>query len=75
MMTRGAIWMGEERIVCACCGREMPEDFVIGHICYYCGWQSDYVQEAYPDTNGGANDVSLNQARRSFKETGKSGAR
>ena len=56
---------------CACCGKEFPKDFVIGYICFHCGWQSDYVQDSMPDFEGGANDISLNEARKNYKETGK----
>lgn len=39
-------------------------------ICGACGWEDDPVQEAYPDLEGGANKVSLNQARKNFESFG-----
>ena len=36
-------------------------------ICNECGWEDDYVQYHDPEYEGGANDVSLNQARANYK--------
>jgi hypothetical protein len=33
-----------------------------------CHWQEDAVQSDDPDYEGGANDVSLNEARKNFKK-------
>jgi hypothetical protein len=40
-----------------------------------CFWEDDGVQFRNPDYEGGANTVSLNQARRSFLEHGVSETR
>ncbi len=55
---------------CLCCGfrtlsEEPPGTFQICPVCY---WEDDNVQAADPDFEGGANRVSLNQARRNFAE-------
>lgn len=53
-----------EKMKCPCCGRTMVEDF---DICTVCHWQSDPVQNDDPDYCGGANEMSLNEAREAFK--------
>ena len=40
------------------------------NICPVCFWQDDYVQLHDHDFSGGANKVSLNQARKNFIEFG-----
>ena len=52
------------KIKCPCCGQTMVEDF---EICTVCDWQSDPVQNDVPDYRGGANVMSLNEAREAFK--------
>lgn len=37
-------------------------------ICEVCLWQNDYVQLDDPDFSGGANEMSLNEARKAYKE-------
>ncbi len=52
---------------CPCCGRkviEKPGDF---EICPICGWEDDPTQSQDPDFEGGANELSLNQARKKYK--------
>jgi len=39
-------------------------------ICPVCYWEDDYAQYNDPDLAGGANNESLNQARRNFNEFG-----
>lgn len=39
-------------------------------ICNTCRWEDDDVQFKDPDFEGGANDVSLNEARRNFQKYG-----
>lgn len=50
---------------CACCGR-IEVDFY--DICNVCGWQNDLLQNAKPDYRGGANKMSLNEAKQAYKE-------
>ena len=37
-------------------------------ICSVCWWEADEIQEQYPDYSGGANKVSLNEARAGFRK-------
>ena len=53
---------------CECCGcytlkEEPPSTYEICEVCY---WEEDYVQNKDPDFPGGANEVSLNQARKNY---------
>jgi hypothetical protein len=61
-----------EEAKCAVCG-SIVEDGGAGssEICDVCHWQEDRVQEQNPDYEGGANDLSLNQARALYQRTGK----
>lgn len=59
---------------CLCCGyltlgEEPPGTFQICPVCY---WEDDPVQAADPMYEGGANGVSLNQARINFHGFGAS---
>ena len=38
------------------------------HLCPVCGWTDDAVQEKYPEWENCANDMSLNEARKAYKE-------
>jgi hypothetical protein len=69
-MSEGAIMT--DGYPCPCCGfltlgEEPPGTF---EICPVCRWEDDYAQYHNPDLTGGANMVSLNQARKSFVEFG-----
>lgn len=54
------------RYRCDCCGyytlRNKSDD-----ICPVCGWQEDYVQRNNPNFTGGANEVSLNEAKKNYE--------
>ena len=57
---------------CPCCrfltiGEEPPGTF---EICPVCFWEDDNVQFEDPDYTGGANRVSLSQARENFRLLG-----
>ena len=57
---------------CPCCGfltlgEQPPGTF---EICPVCNWEDDYVQAADPSLEGGANEVSLEQAQRNFGKFG-----
>jgi Cysteine-rich CPCC len=59
---------------CPCCGyltigEEPPGTF---EICPVCFWEDDNVQFGDPDFRGGANHVTLNEARKHFKDFGAS---
>jgi hypothetical protein len=55
---------------CPCCGYLTLEEPPPGtyDICKVCFWEDDPVQFRDPDYAGGANAVSLNQARRNYAE-------
>lgn len=55
----------EKKIPCPCCGKTMVAEH---DICEVCLWQNDYVQLDDPDFSGGANEMSLNEARKAYKE-------
>lgn len=50
---------------CPCCGRLTLSEKPPGtyDICDICGWEDDEVQYNNPDYEGGANILSLNQAK------------
>lgn len=49
--------------ICPVCGKGYVEDY---DICEYCGWENDPVQFENPNLAGGANEMSLNQARKAY---------
>lgn len=55
----------DKEIPCPCCGRTMVKEY---DICDVCLWENDPVQLWKPDQRGGANVMSLNEARKAFKE-------
>jgi hypothetical protein len=59
---------------CPCCGHRTLSEAPPGTFesCPVCGWEDDNVQFDDPDCAGGANRVSLRQARRNFLEFGAS---
>ena len=50
--------------LCPCCGKEKVREY---DICSICSWENDPIQEEHPDMRGGANIISLNEARRAYK--------
>ena len=57
---------------CPCCGfltlgEPPPGTFII---CHVCGWEDDAVQFDNQDFQGGANDLSLNEARSNYAKFG-----
>nr|DAI96285.1 MAG TPA: cysteine-rich protein [Caudoviricetes sp.] len=50
--------------LCPCCGKEKVREY---DICSICSWENDPIQEEHPDMRGGANIMSLNEARRAYK--------
>lgn len=58
-----------KKFACYCCGylvydKPNGETF---EICPICWWQDDAYQHSRPDSAGGANKVSLNEAKNNFK--------
>ena len=66
--------MTRTRWPCPCCGyltlREEPPDTFA--ICPVCFWEDSGLQLQDPDYSGGANAVSLNEARANFRLFGSS---
>ena len=62
--------MKENKIKCACCGSlEVPDgEEGLYYICDICGWENDPIQNDKPDYEGGANKMSLNQAKKAYAE-------
>ena len=60
------------KFYCECCGYNTLNEKPNGtyQICTICYWEDDPIQSAEPDYEGGANRVSLNQAKRNFSEFG-----
>lgn len=52
---------------CACCGNPLQYPYSCDEICRVCGWQDDDIQNDDPKFCGGANDMSLEQAKEAFK--------
>ena len=51
-----------EKYFCALCHKEFVLEEDYGG-CSICGWMHDPVQESDPDYHGGANNISLNEAK------------
>ena len=49
---------------CPCCGKQYLDEY---SICAVCGWEHDPIQRDHPDLEGGANKMSLNEAREAYK--------
>ena len=52
---------------CACCGSLTLTAGGEYEICPVCGWEDDPVQNDDPTFEGGANDMSLEQAQKAYK--------
>lgn len=56
----------EKTVRCPVCGQyefSRKDDY---DICEICGWENDGLQYDDPDYEGGANEMSLNQAKRAW---------
>ncbi|WP_010249949.1 glycosyltransferase [Acetivibrio cellulolyticus] len=61
---------------CPCCGYQtFANDWDDEEICKICYWQNDIDQFTNPNYDGGANEVSLSQARMNYLEFGASDKR
>jgi len=58
--------------MCVCCGNYTLESEPPGtfDICPVCFWEDDNVQFDNPDYTGGANGISLNEARENYAKIG-----
>lgn len=53
---------------CPVCGKHHFREIGAYEICPVCGWEDDPLQRREPDLEGGANSLSLNEARLRFEE-------
>lgn len=58
----------KENIPCPVCGKYIFEVEVDYDICPYCKWENDREQECDPDEVFGANKISINDARKAWKQ-------
>lgn len=60
----------DKLLKCACCGSlEVPKgEERLYYVCNRCGWENDEIQRDKPDYEGGANNMSLNQAKEAYKK-------
>ena len=58
------------KYVCKCCGCAALDSADEYDICPVCFWEKDKSQERDPEYKGGANSVSLNEARKNYAEFG-----
>ena len=59
---------------CPCCEYytyNVPPNEDCGYICPVCFWENDPVQLNDPDFDGGANEMSLNEAREAYQKAKK----
>jgi hypothetical protein len=54
---------------CPCCRSRTISEPGTYEICDVCGWEDDPVQSADPDYRGGANKMSLREARNTWIDT------
>ena len=55
---------------CPCCGQPVLRDREENSICPVCGWEDDWWDSNNPDALPSCNWLTLNQARKLFRETG-----
>ncbi|MCD7774424.1 MAG: hypothetical protein LUH40_02430 [Clostridiales bacterium] len=55
-----------EKHKCPVCGKFVFDFDGSFDICEVCGWEDDNLQLAHPDYQGGANRMSLNEARAAY---------
>jgi rubrerythrin len=59
-----------ELLPCPVCGALCLEEKGAYEICPVCGWEDDPLQRREPNFAGGANKMSLNEAKRVWTEKG-----
>lgn len=62
--------MKAELFTCVCCGFKTIAERDSWEICVVCKWEDDSLQSDEPDFAGGANEESLREAQKNFKEIG-----
>lgn len=54
--------------ICPVCGTKCQGEYDEYDVCENCGWEDDHLQRDEPDYSGGANEMSLNEARKAWAE-------
>lgn len=57
--------MNSTEIKCPCCGHDYVGEY---DICSVCNWENDPIQLKKPDLRGGANKMSLTEAREAYSK-------
>lgn len=60
--------LGDKNFPCPVCGKHEFKAFGDYRVCPVCNWENDDIQYDFPDEDGGANRMSLNQAREAWKK-------
>jgi hypothetical protein len=63
-------YLADASIACPCCDNRTLSDAGNYDICLICFWEDDPIQRDDLDYEGGANKISLRQARKNFLEFG-----
>lgn len=53
---------------CPVCEKHIFSEYGSYEICPICGWEDDKLQLKKPDYDGGANEMSLNEYRKNWRE-------
>ncbi|WP_370468715.1 CPCC family cysteine-rich protein [Citrobacter sp. RHBSTW-00986] len=67
-LTRWTIGMINNYYACPCCGEMVFESVGEHDICPNCNWEDDPFQSRNPDRKGGANKMSLNEAKDAYRK-------
>lgn len=59
------------KLECPCCGKLTLEERDENDICPVCGWEDDWWDSNNPDSLPSSNWLTLNEARKLYRETGK----
>jgi hypothetical protein len=63
--------MCKKKYNCPCCEfKTLDSAPGLFDICPVCYWEDDNIQRDDPDYKGGANSISLNEARQNYKKIG-----
>ncbi|MBR1695355.1 MAG: hypothetical protein IJ709_08145 [Selenomonas sp.] len=57
-----------ESVKCPVCGKYRFEEYGDFDVCEVCHWENDPLQYDTPTLAGGANIMSLNEARKAYRE-------
>ncbi|WP_246019954.1 CPCC family cysteine-rich protein [Limnobaculum zhutongyuii] len=60
--------ISDELYSCPCCGAKVIDELGCYEICPVCDWENDPVQSSDPEYAGGANEMSLNSAKKIYNK-------